>query len=86
MFKVFVLVIIMANLPMNQTQLIFLFYLKQRSYSVRGYLPLILKNFVTYACGFIVFMKDGLPFPRDLLLGYMFLTAFCSIQFLTLLS
>ena len=86
MFKVFVLVSMMANLPLNQTQLIFLFYLKQHSYSVRGYLPLILKNFVSDACGFIVFMKDGLPFPRDLLLGYMFLTAFCSIQFLTLLS
>ena len=34
--------------------------------SVRGYLPLIRKDSGTHMHGFAVYVKEGLPFPRDL--------------------
>ena len=34
--------------------------------SVRGYLPLIWKDYVTNMHGFSVYVKEGLPFARDL--------------------
>ena len=34
--------------------------------SVRGYLPLIRKDFVTHMYGFVVYVKEGLPFARYL--------------------
>ena len=33
---------------------------------MRGYLPLIRKDFVTHMYGFVVYVKEGLPFARDL--------------------
>ena len=36
------------------------------SFSVRGYLPLIQKDSVTHMHGLAVYVKEGLPFPRDL--------------------
>ena len=36
------------------------------NFSVRGYLPLIRKDFVTHMYGFVVYVKEGLPFARDL--------------------
>ena len=36
------------------------------NFSVRGYLPLIRKDFVTHMHGFAVHVTEGLPFARDL--------------------
>ena len=36
------------------------------SFSVRGYLPLIRKDYITHMHGLAVYMKEGLPFARDL--------------------
>ena len=33
---------------------------------MRGYLPLIRQNSITYMRGLTVYMKDGLPFAWDL--------------------
>ena len=33
---------------------------------MRGYLPLIRKDFSTRIHGFAAYVKEGLPFPRDL--------------------
>ena len=33
---------------------------------MRGYLPLILKDYVTYMHDLAVYVKEGLPFERDL--------------------
>ena len=33
--------------------------------SVRGYLPLIRKDSITHMHGLAVYVKEGLPFPRD---------------------
>ena len=35
-------------------------------FSVRGYLPLIRKDFSARMHGLAVYVKEGLPFPRDL--------------------
>ena len=35
-------------------------------FSVTGYLPLIRKDFITHMHGLAVYMKEGLPFARDL--------------------
>ena len=35
-------------------------------FSVRGYLPLILKTSITHMHGLAVYVKEGLPLPRDL--------------------
>ena len=39
------------------------------NFSVRGYLPLIRKNSSTHMHGLAVYVKEGLPFARDLSLG-----------------
>ena len=36
------------------------------NYSVRGYLPLIGKDYITHMHGLAVYVKEGLPFVRDL--------------------
>ena len=36
------------------------------NFSVRGYLPLIRKNSSTHIHGLAVYVKEGLPFARDL--------------------
>ena len=36
------------------------------NFSVRGYLPLIQKDSSTHMHGFTVYVKEGLPFARDL--------------------
>ena len=36
------------------------------NFSVRGYLPLIRKDSSTHMHGLAVYVKEGLPFPRDL--------------------
>ena len=36
------------------------------NFSVRGYLPLIRKDSSTHMCGLAVYVKEGLPFARDL--------------------
>ena len=35
------------------------------NFSVRGYLPLIQKDFITHMHGLAVYVKEGLPFARD---------------------
>ena len=65
------------------------------NFSVRGYLPLILNVSVTHMHGLTVYVKEGLPFARDLSLensvdSYVFdwryftqcLTSFSSIDHL----
>ena len=59
------------------------------SFYVRGYLPLIQKYSITHMHGLAVYVKDGLPFARDLspedcwyLL--MFSTGFLSLSILLL--
>ena len=61
------------SLSLNQTLLTFLLYVKQTwmtqlivNFSVRGYLPLIRKDSVTHMHGLAVYVKEGLPFARDL--------------------
>ena len=39
------------------------------NFSVRGYLPLIRKDSSTHMHGLAVYVKEGLPFARDLSLG-----------------
>ena len=39
------------------------------NFSVRGYLPLIRKDSITHLHGLVVYVKEGLPFARDLSLG-----------------
>ena len=36
------------------------------NFSVRGYLPLIQKDFSTHMHGLVVYVKEGLPFTQDL--------------------
>ena len=36
------------------------------NFSVRGYLPLIRKDSITHMHGLAVYVKEGLPFARDL--------------------
>ena len=36
------------------------------NFSVTGYLPLMRKNSVTYMHGLAVYVKEGIPFARDL--------------------
>ena len=36
------------------------------NFSLRGYLPLIRKDSGTHMHGLAVYVKEGLPFPRDL--------------------
>ena len=54
-------------------------------FSVRGYLPLILKDSITHMHGLVVYVKEGLPFAWDLSLEncrflLMFSTGFTSFS------
>ena len=44
------------------------------NFSVTGYLPLIRKDFVTHMHRLAVYMKEGLPFARDLSRDLSYLT------------
>ena len=57
--------------------------------SLRGYLPLLQKYFGAHMYGLAVYVKEGLPFARDLSLEncrflLMFLTGFTSLSVLLL--
>ena len=54
------------------------------NFSVRGYLPLIRKDSSTHMHGLPVYVKEGLPFARDLSLGLLHSvsTSFSSIDHL----
>ena len=63
------------NLSLNQTVLTFFLYGRQTNlddsidsgnFSMRGYLPLIPKDSITHMHGLAVYVKEGLPFARDL--------------------
>ena len=59
------------------------------NFSVRGYLPLIRKDSGTHMHGLAVYVKEGLPFARDLSLEncrflFMFSTGFTSLSVLLL--
>ena len=57
------------------------------NFSVRGYLPLIRKDSSTHMHGLAVYVKEGLPFARDLSLCrflLMFSTCFTSLSVLLL--
>ena len=61
------------------------------NFSVTGYLPLIQKDSITHMHGLEVYVKEGIPFARDLSLGnstnsYLFvhLTSFTSLSILHL--
>ena len=61
------------------------------NFSLRGYLPLIRKNYSTHIHGLAVYVKGGLPFARDLSLKdcrflCMFPTGFTSLSDLLLSS
>ena len=47
------------------------------NFSVRGYLPLIRKDFSTHMHGLAVYVKEGLPFARDLSLENSADSYFC---------
>ena len=56
------------------------------NFSVRGYLPLIWKNSSIHMHGFAVYVKEGLPFARDVSLensadSYLFSTGFTSLSY-----
>ena len=62
------------NFSLNQTVLTFLLYVRQTclddsidsgNFSVRGYIPLIRKDSITHIHGLAVYVKEGLPFARD---------------------
>ena len=56
------------------------------NFSVRGYLPLIRKDSSTHMHGLAVYVKEGLPFARDLFCRFllMFSTCFTSLSVLLL--
>ena len=59
------------------------------NFSVTGYLPLIRKDYSTHIHGLTVYVKEGLPFARDLSLensadSYLFVTCFTSLSVLLL--
>ena len=61
------------------------------NFSVRGYLPLIQKDSITYMHVLGVYVKERLPFAQDLSLEnsvdlLMFLTSFTSLSVLILFS
>ena len=60
---------LIANLSLNKTHLTFLLCetnlddsINSDNFSVRGYLPLIQKDFSTHIHGLVVYVKEGLPF------------------------
>ena len=72
-FEAFVLILLIANLSLNQTLLTFLLCetnlddsIDSGNFSVRGYLPLIRKDSGTHMHGLAVYVKEGLSFAQDL--------------------
>ena len=72
-FETFVRILLIVNLSLNQTLLTFLLCetnlddsIDSGNFSVRGYLPLIRKDSSTHMHGLAVYVKEGLPFARDL--------------------
>ena len=63
--EAFVRILFIVKLSLNQTLLTFLLY-DSGNFSVRGYLPLIRKDSSTHMRGLAVYLKEGLPFARDL--------------------
>ena len=73
MFEAFVRILLIPNVSLNQTHLTFLLCVRHLddlidsgNFSVRGYLPLIRKDSNTHVHGLTVYVKEGLPFARDL--------------------
>ena len=66
--------LLIANLSLNQTLLTFLLCVRQAWMTqlilaislLRGYLPLIRKDSSTHMYGLALYVKEGLPFTRDL--------------------
>ena len=62
------------NLSLNQTQTYILALcettldesIDSGNFSVRGYLPLVRKDYITHIHGLAVYVKEGLPLARDL--------------------
>ena len=77
--EVFVQISLNVNLSLDQTLLAFLFYVRQpwmtQLILARGYLLLIQKDSVTHMHGLAVYVKEGLPFVRDL---YFYLLLGCT--------
>ena len=77
--EVFVQISLNVNLSFNQTLLAFLFYVRQpwmtQLILARGYSLLIQKDSVTNMHGLAVYVKEGLPFVRDL---YFYLLLGCT--------
>ena len=71
-FEVFIWILLIANLSLNQTLLTFLLCVKQTwmtqlilAISLRGYLLLIWKDSSTHMYDLAVYVKEGLPFALD---------------------
>ena len=67
----------------EQSLLTFLLYMRQTrltqlilAISLRGYLPLIRKDSATHMHDLAVYVKEGLPFARDISLESLFLLMF----------
>ena len=56
------------------------------SLSVRGYLPLIRKDSGTHMHGLAVYVKEGLPFARDLSWKTILTIVFCLLYFIQCLN
>ena len=72
-FEAYVRILLIANLSVNQTPDILVLCdanlddsLDSGNFSVRGYLPLIRKDFSNHMHGLVVKVKEGLRFARDL--------------------
>ena len=72
-FEVFIWILLIANLSLNQTLLTFLLCVRQTwmtqlilEISLWGYLPLIRKDSGTHMHGLTVYVKEGLHFVWDL--------------------
>ena len=72
-FEAFIRILLIVNLSLNQTLLTFLLCetnlddsIDSGNFSMRGYIPLIQKDSSTHMHGLVVYVKEGLPFARDL--------------------
>ena len=76
MFEIFVRILLIVNLSLNLTPEILALCetnlddsVDSGNSSVRGYLPLIRRDFSTHMPDLAVYVKEGLPFARDLSLA-----------------
>ena len=72
-FEAFVRILVIANLSLNQTVLIFFLCetnlnnsIDSGNFPVRCYLPLIRNDSSTHMHGLAIYVKKGLPFSQDL--------------------